>query len=99
MLKIYLIYTAAVSVLTLALFIADKLRSKKEDAVRFPEELLMASSCLGGSIGALAGIYIVRHKSNFQTKFHFIIGTWFSFAIQAAIAVLAALADGGYIGG
>ena len=99
MLKVYLIYTAAISLLTMALFIADKLRSKNEKLIRLPEELLLAFTCLGGSLGALVGIYIVRHKTSFKTKFHFIIGTWLAFAVQSSLAVVIALSAGGYIGG
>ena len=99
MLKVYLIYTAVVTLLTLALFIADKLLSKNEILIRLPEELLLAFTCLGGSLGALAGIYIIRHKTSFKTKFHFIIGTWLAFAVQASLAVITALSAGGYIGG
>ena len=99
MLKVYLIYTAAMSLIALILFVTDKLLSKNENNIRLPEELLLTSACFGGSVGALFGIYVVRHKTKFKTKFHFIIGTWISFAVQAAIGVCASLAAAGYIGG
>ena len=90
MLHAYLICTTALSAVTLVLFAADKLLSKNE---------LLCFTALGGSIGALLGIYLIRHKSNFRTKFHFAVGAWFSFSVQAAVAVLAALSAGGYISG
>lgn len=96
MLPIYLIYTAAVSAMTLVMFAADKIFSKKESHRRIPEEVLLCFSALGGSVGALLGIYLIRHKSNFRTKFHFAVGAWFSFAVQAAVAVTLALSVGGY---
>ena len=99
MLKVYLIYTAAMSLIALILFATDKLLSKNENNIRLPEELLLTPACFGGSVGALFGIYVVRHKTKFKTKFHFIIGTWISFAVQAAIGVCASLAAAGYIGG
>lgn len=97
MLRAYLICTAALSAVTLILFIADKLLSKNERRSRIPEETLLCFTALGGSIGALLGIYLIRHKSNFKTKFHFAVGAWFSFAVQAAAAVTISLADSGYI--
>lgn len=99
MLHAYLICTAALSTVTLVLFAADKLLSKNERRSRIPEETLLCFTALGGSIGALLGIYLIRHKSNFKTKFHFAVGAWFSFAVQSAVAVLAALYAGGYING
>lgn len=97
MLKIYLICVAVISTLTLVMFCTDKILSKNERRRRIPEETLLCFTALGGSIGALLGIYLIRHKSNFKTKFHFAVGAWFSFIIKAAMAILIALADGGYL--
>ncbi len=99
MLQVYLIYTAAMTVITFSLFFADKMLSKKEARIRIPEETLLCFSAVGGSVGALLGIYLIRHKSNFRTKFHFAVGAWLSFAVQAAAAVLMALSQSGYSGG
>ena len=97
MLKVYYIYTAAVSLLALIVFAFDKIRSKKENRSRVPEETLLVLCALGGALGGLLGMYIFHHKTNFKRKFHFAIGVWSSFIIQSAVAVISALANSGYI--
>ena len=42
--------------------LVDKRRAKKK-RWRIPEVTLLASALLGGSIGALAGMYLFRHKT------------------------------------
>ena len=41
----------------------DKRLAKKENARRIPEKTLFLSALLGGSIGAIAGMYRFRHKT------------------------------------
>ena len=41
----------------------DKLYAKKK-LWRIPEATLLTIALLGGSIGSLAGMYMVRHKTN-----------------------------------
>ena len=43
--------------------LADKLRAKK-NRWRIPERTLIGIAILGGSIGSLLGMYMVRHKTN-----------------------------------
>ena len=70
MLFIYLVFTLSVCLITLCFFAIDKHRSKKDGAKRIPEAVLLSLSALGGGVGALIGIYVLRHKSDFKNKFH-----------------------------
>ena len=53
---------AAVNLLAFVLYGVDKLKAKK-GAWRIPEATLISTALLGGSIGALIGMYTVRHKT------------------------------------
>ena len=64
LLTIYLILVNAVSFL---LMLIDKQKAKKKKW-RIPEATLIGSAAIGGSIGALAGMYTFRHKTK-HTKF------------------------------
>lgn len=44
------------------LMLMDKLQAKR-GAWRIPESTLMTVALVGGSIGAIAGMYLVRHKT------------------------------------
>ena len=91
-LPIYLIILGVMSVITLAAYAIDKKNSSRESNGRTPEIVLLSLATFGGAVGALIGIYVLRHKSNFVTKFHFGITVWLSAIVQAAIAVLFILA-------
>ena len=64
LLTIYLILVNAVAFL---LMLIDKKKAKKKKW-RIPEATLIGSAAIGGSIGALAGMYTFRHKTK-HTKF------------------------------
>lgn len=87
MIKFYVIYTACVSALTLILFALDKLFSKL-GTKRIPEFVLLFFTSVGGSVGALIGMYGLRHKTSMQTKFHFAFGSFFAFAIQVTVFII-----------
>jgi uncharacterized membrane protein YsdA (DUF1294 family) len=91
-LPIYLIILGVMSIITLGAYAIDKKNSSNEANGRTPEIVLLSLTTFGGAIGALVGIYVLRHKSNFVTKFHFGITVWLSAIVQAAIAVLFILA-------
>ena len=59
--KIWLIYLEAVNLLTLAVYGLDKHRARVHRE-RIPEAALLGLAALGGSVGALAGMYLFRHK-------------------------------------
>ena len=59
LLTIYLILVNAIAFL---LMLIDKQKAKKKKW-RIPEATLIGSAAIGGSIGALAGMYTFRHKT------------------------------------
>lgn len=60
--KIFIIYVALISIITFAVFGIDKLKAVK-DKWRIPEKVLFLLSVIGGSVGALLGMYTFRHKT------------------------------------
>ncbi len=60
--KIGFLYLEAVNLLTLVVFGLDKHRARVHRE-RIPEAALLGLAALGGSIGALAGMYLFRHKT------------------------------------
>ena len=59
--NVLLIYLEAVNLLTLAVYGFDKYRAKVHRE-RIPEAALMGLAAIGGSVGALAGMRLFRHK-------------------------------------
>lgn len=57
--KTYLILINAVA---LVLMLADKQKARR-GSWRIPEATLIGIALLGGSIGAIAGMYLLRHKT------------------------------------
>lgn len=55
-------YLILINAAAFILMLADKQKAKKHKW-RIPEATLMGSAALGGSIGALAGMYLFRHKT------------------------------------
>ena len=55
-------YLILINAIAFFLMLADKRKAKKKK-FRIPEATLMWSAALGGSIGALCGMYLVRHKT------------------------------------
>ena len=60
--KFILIYLLIVNACAFLLMLADKRKAQKK-LWRIPEATLMTSAAIGGSIGALAGMYCFRHKT------------------------------------
>lgn len=58
-LKLYLVTINAIAFL---LMLVDKYKAKK-NLWRIPEATLMGVAAIGGSFGALVGMYTVRHKT------------------------------------
>lgn len=81
MLVIYLVLINASAFL---LMLADKRKAKK-NLWRIPEAVLMGSALLGGSIGALMGMYAVRHKTR---HLKFTAGIPLILALQIISAVI-----------
>jgi len=61
-------YLILINALALLLMLADKQKAKR-GVWRIPEATLMGVAALGGSIGAIAGMYLFRHKTR-HPKFY-----------------------------
>lgn len=60
--EIILLYLLIINAIAFLLMLVDKYKARK-NLWRIPEATLMTSAALGGSIGALLGMYTVRHKT------------------------------------
>ena len=56
------IYLLIINAIAFCLMLIDKYKARK-NLWRIPEATLMAAALLGGGIGALIGMYTVRHKT------------------------------------
>lgn len=81
--KIAIIYLLLINAAAFGLMLADKRRAQKK-RWRIRESTLMLSAALGGSVGALAGMYCFRHKTR---HLKFTLGIPAILALQAGIAV------------
>lgn len=60
--KIFIIYLIIITVVTFFVFGIDKYKAQKSKW-RIPEKVLFLLSVIGGSVGALLGMYTFRHKT------------------------------------
>lgn len=60
--KYFILYLLLINAAAFLLMLIDKQKARK-NRWRIPENTLMLSAILGGSIGALAGMYAFRHKT------------------------------------
>ena len=58
----FLLYLLLINAAAFVLMLADKIKARK-NRWRIPERTLIGSALLGGSIGALLGMYTFRHKT------------------------------------
>lgn len=79
-----LVYLFIINAVAFLLMLIDKYKAKK-NLWRIPEATLMMTAALGGSIGALAGMYAVRHKTR---HIKFTLGIPLILAAQILLAVL-----------
>ncbi len=82
--KYILAYLCAVNLLAFALYGIDKRKAIKH-RYRISERTLLGAAAVGGSVGALLGMYLFRHKTK---HFRFVIGVPLMIAVQAIIAFL-----------
>ena len=70
MLKYFIIYLIAINLIAFLAMYIDKRRAKY-GKWRIPEQTLFILALIGGSIGAIAGMYTFRHKTK---KLRFSVG-------------------------
>ena len=75
-------YLIGINVLTFLLYGIDKWRAQR-DRWRIPEDTLIWLAIVGGSIGALLGMYLFRHKTKHRK---FTIGIPVIIAVQLVLA-------------
>lgn len=76
------LYLLLINVITLLVYGSDKRRARK-GKWRISEKMLFLLPAIGGSVGALAGMYLFRHKTN---HWYFRIGLPTIFLLQLALA-------------
>lgn len=76
--EILVIYLLLINAIGFILMLIDKYKAKKK-LWRIPEATLFGVAVLGGSIGSLLGMHLVRHKTKHP---QFAIGVPILFALQ-----------------
>ena len=79
-----LIYLCIINALGFALMLLDKLKARK-NLWRIPEATLFGVAAIGGSLGCIAGMYTVRHKTKHLS---FTIGMPLILAVQVIAFIL-----------
>ena len=79
---VILIYLILINVIAFYLMGADKGRAKR-GAWRVPEKILFLSALLGGSLGAILGMQLFRHKTK---HWYFQVGMPLILVLQLALA-------------
>lgn len=77
------LYLIIINAAAFLLMLADKLKAKR-GAWRIPEATLMGAAALGGSVGALLGMHLFRHKTRHAK---FTVGIPLILALQIVLAV------------
>lgn len=76
-------YLIFINIISLLLFVIDKRKARKKKW-RISEMTLLTSSFIGGSIGALVGMYVFRHKTK---HWKFIILVPLSFVLHVVLFI------------
>ena len=79
-------YLIVVNLTAFSLMWADKRRAKRAGARRIRERTLFLSALLGGSIGAIAGMWLFHHKT---MHWYFVWGMPLILLAQIALAAFA----------
>ena len=86
LIKLLILYLLIINAAGLLLMLVDKIKAKK-NLWRIKESTLILSAVLGGSIGALAGMYTFRHKTKHPK---FTVGIPVILVLQVVAAILIA---------
>lgn len=81
--KYFILYLILINATAFVSMLVDKIKAKK-NLWRIPEKTLLGLAAIGGSIGALAGMYLVRHKTKHP---QFYIGIPLILAIQIVAGI------------
>lgn len=81
--KPLLVYLFIINAAGFVLMLTDKYKAKK-NLWRIPEATLIGVAVLGGSLGCLAGMYAVRHKTK---HLKFTLGIPVILAVQAVLLI------------
>ena len=81
--RIVFIYLVIINLIAFLLMAMDKSRARKHQW-RIPEKTLFLAAILGGSIGAIAGMYTFHHKTR---HWYFVIGMPAILIVQIALIV------------
>ena len=84
--KILLVYLLIVNAAGFLLMLMDKIKARK-NLWRIPEATLMTVAAIGGSIGAIAGMNLFRHKTK-HAKFYIGLPVILVLQIVAAICII-----------
>lgn len=84
--KILLVYLLIVNAAGFLLMLVDKIKARK-NLWRIPEATLMTVAAIGGSIGAIAGMNLFRHKTK-HAKFYIGLPVILVLQIVAAICII-----------
>ncbi len=82
--KYFAIYLIIVNAIAFLLMLADKRKAKKKQW-RIPEKVLFGSAIIGGSIGAILGMYTFRHKTKHTS---FVVGMPIILVLQVIAMVV-----------
>lgn len=85
--QLIITYLILVNAVAFLLMLVDKRKAKK-GAWRIPEATLIGSALLGGSIGAIAGMNLFRHKTKHPK---FFIGLPLILALQIVLGLVIAV--------
>ncbi len=80
---IVIIYLVLINLAAFVLMGLDKRKAKK-NLWRIPEKTLFLSAILGGSAGAIAGMYVFHHKTR---HWYFVIGMPLILVIQISLGI------------
>ena len=81
MISVFAIYLIGINILTFLIYGVDKWKAKR-DKWRIPEDTLIWLAIVGGSVGALLGMYLFRHKTKHKK---FLIGIPVILLVQAGL--------------
>ena len=86
MLPYYCVFIGLLSIVTFGLYVSDKKKAKKGEW-RIPEKTLLLCSFLGGALGGMIAMQLVRHKTK---HWYFWAVSLAGLALQIALLLLLA---------